>query len=283
MSLNKRPFVHFCPLLLDKDLLLLAPGFLLQNFQLVDTVVGAKHRLAPPAHFFIAKLVQGVHYNDLARLANQHSLDESLLRDLLGFLNRIGGLLIKRSWVAHLQALRLRCLHLPMGIRYAPLTYRRNVQKRYVALGVLRATTPVILATGVVASLSMVAGLVSPSIVLCLGLGWLTIFTVSIFAHEQGHIWALKRHSVQIHVVQSGMHLGVIHTRPASKVEIISSLAGPCAGILSCIIAAAIFQESQWITVTALAVAFCHLISLLPFYGDGRSIRNALHERNIKQ
>lgn len=276
MSLDRHP-VRFCPLLLNTDSLSLSHAFHLEGTYLVDTILQASHVVNPPGGEFLCQLASTTTYHDLARLASQRNIDEGILRELLGFLNKVGGLRVSRTWKEQLIVLRLHCLHLLLGIWYAPLSYRRNTSNLHLAIGVLRATTPVILATGVVASLSLAAGLTSLTQVVQLGVGWIGIFVGSIFVHELAHVRVLKSRDVASDVLQNGMRLGVIHSRTKPSIELASSLAGPLAGSVLCTILAIFFQKDL-LGASALATALCHIVSLLPFYGDGQSIRRALRK-----
>jgi hypothetical protein len=275
-----RAFIRSCPLLLEGDLLSLSPYLVQEGIRLRDTIVNATHTLAEPGDRFVSLLGRTTTYRQLARAAKQSRVEATTLQELLGFLNKIGALQIQRSWHGKIVATRIRCLHLLLGITYPALCRRRETTAFWVSICALRATTPVILATGVVATLSGVAGLGSPLTILLTASYWLSLFIGSVIIHELAHVLVLRR-CVATNVLQANMRLGIIHAQPAPAIEAASSLAGPLAGIVLCVLA---FSLTRWVDMallgpTSAVIAVCHAISLLPFYGDGMSLQRALHER----
>ena len=110
----------------------------------------------------------------------------------------------------------------------------------------------------------------------------LAAFLTSIVMHEYAHVAVLKRYAVPANILQIGVRLGIIHKKPARRVEVLSSLAGPVAGLVVCGLMTrllAILPGKPLFVIIGCTVGLFHAASLLPFYGDGASLFSALRER----
>lgn len=271
-----------CPLLTETDTLLLSAHFMVKGRELYDTTVQASHGLQPHATNILKVLKGGITYGDLLKLGEQLRIDHSALQELLGFLNTIGALQRKRNWQGAVQAFRMYCTHALIGIVHTGLSYRTKANTKGLAIGILRAITPVILATGVVAGLAGAAGLAPPALIGIQALSWISLLYSSILIHELGHVLVLKRYGVTTHILQRGFRLGLIHTRSNPITEIHSLIAGPLCGILLCgsAVIAGLHGDVLPLTWAGIAGMACHMLSLLPLYGDGQSLQKALQKRN---
>jgi hypothetical protein len=274
-----------CPLLVEGDRLSLSSDFKLDDISLIDQPLRAVHKLTIRGSIVVRLLLEAPTYQTLVAVSSRYNIDETTLRELLGFLNQIGGLRRKRTRQLWLIAIRTHCLHLVIGINYVPVSYRRPANLVTVSIGTLRAITPVILATGVIAGLFQAAGFAPlPTVsftVICLSLA----FFLSISFHELMHCLVLKHSKIGPLVLQSGMHLGIIHPKPPVGVDVVSSLAGPLAGMLFCLLLGglSLMIKAHLLGYLMAALALLHSISLAPFYGDGASLQRALHERKQRK
>jgi hypothetical protein len=265
-----------CPFLVDEDRLSLGPGLVVKSGALQDAVVGASHGLTDTGTAIMRFLAGGGNYAQLLQQAQHLGIKDLQLSELLGFLNTIGGLqVVRTNWR---RASVLQAWYLLTGFRFAPLAHRYEVSLLTLGIAILRATTPVFLAIGVVSGLIWVAGFASCLQILQLAGMTSVIFFASILAHEGAHVWLLHHAHIQANILQRGMHLGLIHAMPPRSVDILSSVSGPLAGALIGIIAAA-YSARQSMPLPSLiniVISLLHIISLLPLYGDGQSLKQAL-------
>ncbi len=281
MSL-KLPLVQHCPLLLQQDVLSLSPFFEQKDHALHDNVVDASHPLHGEGTMLAVALGNGTTYADLVNMARGKDVSESDVCTLLGFLNLVGGLHRKRTLAQQPQALLATASHLFLSVRYSPLSTRYFPTFANLARSTLRATTPVLLAIGVVAATGWAAGLVSLHLVIAVTFSSQLLFVASIVIHEQAHVWVLLRYGVPTSILQRGLHLGVIHKRPTAKAEILSALAGPAAGTLLCLAVtiASWLLGQRMVSLVGVCLGLLHACSLLPLYGDGSSLISALHRKD---
>jgi hypothetical protein len=279
-----KPFVAHCPLLLETDWLRLAPYLSLRDRQLADITVGAYHGLGGSAMSLLTSLAQGVQYGQLQELAHRTSVSDMQLQELLGFLNHVGGLERKRKVTACMQASWRMVSYLLLGITFSPLSHRYPCKIQYLIKASLRATTPVILAAGVVAGLDVAAGLLSPrsvhGIATCL-----LIFVGSIVLHETGHYWVIARKKKDVNVLQHGPRISLIHQKLSPLSEINSALAGPGVALGLCLAAwlMGLRLGQPVVAYGSLTIAALHVLSLVPLYGDGASLVAAIKERHCSR
>jgi hypothetical protein len=262
----------------------LSQFFTEEDGKLHDKILGASHTLHGAGTLLIQALQTSVSYRQLRDTARLHKVSDLELHALLGFLNKVGGLQRKRSARWLVPSLQRVASHIALGVHYAPLCKRAHPSPTAIAIATLRATTPVILAAGVVASLSWTAGFGPFNKVFVLYASSVIVFVGGVIVHEKAHVKVLEKACVPSSILQLGMHVGIIHRSPAPATEITSALAGPITGAAFCLCAA----MGAWLcgaaaaVVSSLAIAVLHLFSLLPYYGDGASLVRALRERNEK-
>jgi hypothetical protein len=145
---------------------------------------------------------------------------------------------------------------------------------------VLRATTPVFLASGVVAGLWWIAGFNASLLIFNLGY-WLFVFLVTVIIHELAHSIVLHFFSVRADILQLGMKLRIIHPPARRLPEITSALTGPVLGIAGSLVGVwlAVQLNLPFAALGSLVIGLFHCISLLPWYGDGHSLFKALQHK----
>ena len=270
--------VERCPFLLESDRLRLTPSlaFDLRRQMLLDEL-GIEHRLRPPASCPIRALADGCSVVGLRRLAAGHGIAERQLNELLGFLNSIGGLRRQRRPSTVPLALGSQLKHWFLSIHYTPLAWRRPATAALVLLGSFRATRPVTVAAALVGLLAAAGGVLSPiasGTVVGFGAG---LFLASVFVHEVLHVEIAKNSGTPVALLQIGMRLGVIHRPLTARAELYSAAAGPVGGLVVGVLGAGIAgwyaPALGWLGVV---IGLFHLGGLLPWYGDGISLRRAL-------
>jgi hypothetical protein len=202
------------------------------------------------------------------------------LADLIGFLNTIGCLKRNRAITFYPRAWCKQLVHGIHGVWYQPLRRRGHTSLAAITHGIGRATVPVTLATlltlGLLVCLlpSQAAPIIAKG-----GFVWLA-FICSMVLHEYGHFKSIKHYRVGCDVLQYGMHIGLIHGKLPSLAEIYVAIAGPFCGIVACSLFIVLAMYALPGTpLLILFVGILHLCSLLPWYGDGKSLRLAHNQR----
>jgi hypothetical protein len=275
-----RRLAKACPLFLESDVIALSSAVRYTGQSIQDQLIDATHALRGQGPLFVKLLAQGTTYGTLLTAGQGRQTTSTDLREFLGFLNLIGALQTQRA-LPRTQRLRITMQHALIGITYSPLSVRQSADITAIVFATLRATTPVLLATGVVAALFVGAGLASISSTLIAVAASLLLFLISIVLHEYVHVYTLRTAGLAVDILQRGMHLGLIHAQPPWRTDVISALAGPLAGGLICWLSALAYEGlgQTILAITALIVSSFHFISLLPTYGDGQSIKRAWQER----
>jgi len=200
------------------------------------------------------------------------------LIETLGFLNKIGALLVKRSKNSSLRALIIYIRDIIFGVRHATLTWRRPFNILFLAVGVARASWLVLLLVPLSLMLFAVSGLATFTRILELGLVFDVLFVTSMTLHELAHGIIIRRTTNRVVVMQAGMRIGLVHIALPQKIEVVSALAGPLAGFMLAGLVGVLFSlESEVVmAIVAFMVAITHIASFLPGYGDGDTLLAAL-------
>lgn len=271
-------FTDSCPFLVESDLLSLSPEFMLRSSQLYDISLETSHRLSPDAIRLLRKLRGGARLSELQRTALRLGLNDEQLYEILGFLNLVGAL--QRSPRANkvtLQCLISRLRLRLIGIHYAPFSWRRPATHWSLLIGLVFACRPLMVVLAVTSTFFMTAGLLPIPDVLIGAVGSLLIFIGSMYLHELAHLSVIRRFTSQGAVLRSGMRFGLIHPTLSPIQEIYAAVSGPFVGALTCAVVAGIAGVFGQAGLGAIAMATCliHTLSLLPWYGDGRSLKLA--------
>lgn len=283
MSITRRSsWANACPFFLESDIISLSKQLDYRQTVLHDITTGAMHAIHPPGDIIISSLVDGIAYGYLrVRTVQQHATDQQL-SELLGFLNTLGGLVVIRSRWMHLLYRGLQVKSLFYAIHYPSLLYRQRFSLRSLFLGILQATRPILFAACIASALVAGTGLIPVTETIYVCLGSLLLFIGSMLAHELVHIFVIRRKKgVSVDILQANMRLGLLHTKLPYKLEILSALGGPFAGAIVAILAAQFLLVHSHTVPACLAftIAFFHLCSLFPGYGDGISLVHALNHQ----
>lgn len=269
-----RRFANYCPLLIESDLLSLSQGLRIGGQHLHDKSLGAAHLVQPEGQVLLAKLESGeVTYASLLQ-------SSKYTNELLGFLNMIGGLRRRRSARGWIAAVGRSANLLALIETHTSLAWRRPTSAYCLLVALLRASWPVIAGAGGVYILAVGGGIIKGSVAAPLLLFANLTFIVSLYAHEAAHLFVLRLHKAHTEIIQRGLRLGILHRKLSPEVELHSAVAGPLAGCMSCLATSlAMFttRHNSYTLVAALLAAF-HLLSFLPWYGDGESLARAWRE-----
>jgi len=279
VSLN-RPVAQ-CPLLLQSDMIRLHRTLQIENIAIVDAVLGATHQALPTAVPLLQLLKRGTTYRELLLAAHRSGCSTAQLRELLGFLQISGGIERYRqlhTWPeAILYSIRAACI----GIREPALAHRYKATPIRLLLSILSATRSVILLSAILALALSVASQWDTNLSAYTYAYALSLFIGSIYVHEAGHLIVLQRYRTPTVMIRQGLRIGLLHQKLDAQKELCISFVGPIAGSIACLAIAAICYgfDIRIFTGIALAIGCVHLCSLLPWYGDGKSVRAARREK----
>jgi hypothetical protein len=274
-----------CPYLLEGDVMSLSRDFTLHAGKqtLEDTSLGIHHPVQVQAHEVVQALTTGVPVATLRTLAAGRQIQDLQLTELLGFLNVVGGLQRRRSVRAWPMALARQLTHSLLGVRYSLASWRRPATPTYILFGVVRASLPLIIATVLVAALMAASGLVPVVGVMVGAVFGLSTFLSSVLLHEMAHTKLIQKNGQQAAVLQRGMRLGIVHRTLSPELDIRSALAGPAVGLATGLIIGVVgFVHSPVLGLLGCVIGLFHLGGLLPWYGDGASLRRAMRQRKVK-
>lgn len=269
--------------MLESDILSLSPSFMITGKTLQDVPIGASHKLTPPADVILTALTYGITFRSLHGLSEELGLHQIQLLDILGFLNNAGALRRRRSLQGHIEAARYTVTYLVTGIIHPGVKWRQRFSAKVLAKATLIAIWPVEAALWTVATLGVAGGVISPGIGFIATLYGGGLFLVSIYLHEYMHVLTLRGAKLKTDVQRSRLRLGLIHKPAPAKLEIKAALAGPAMGAFVCLpgIAIGLLVSAPSVWIASLMVMLVHLLSLLPMYSDGVTIRNALKNRGL--
>lgn len=116
---------------------------------------------------------------------------------------------------------------------------------------------------------------------------WLTAavgiitLTASQYLHELAHWLILRRHT-PVRIVRRRLRLMLLHHPVPAARDRLSALAGPAAGCLAALMAGRLAIHFQLSTAHLLCqlIAGWHGAALLPWYGDGQSLRRRAPSRS---
>jgi hypothetical protein len=275
----KTSFTRYCPTFLDEDRLSINPNLAFKGLRIYDSTTGALHCLRPEGVVFMSQLAAKTTFSQLKQSATEAGIRPPQLADLLGFLNLIGGL-------SHYRPVFLR----PKGLVYRLLIWRAHTpfyKRKHASLSSLAAQIlivclPITVSSAILGTLLTLAGVLSLRSVVEIVLTWNAILVTSIYLHEAAHLAILLYEAVPADIMRHGLRVGLLHRSldPTSEIRLAS--AGPISGLVSCALAFSACKALGLPTnlVMIVLVGLIHLGSFLPWYGDGASLRLALHNRS---
>ena len=279
MSLN-RPVAQ-CPLLLQSDMVRLHHTLQINNTTVVDAVLGVTHQALPTAVPLLQLLKRGTTYRELLLTAHRNGCSTAQLRELLGFLQISGGIERYRQLHTWPEAILYSARSICIGIQTPSVAHRYKAAPVSLLLSVLSATQTIsfscLLATTVLCWLQQW----DIRLAMCVCAYALCLFVSSIYMHEAGHLMMLRNYKIPAIIVRQRLRIGILHRRLDHQKELRTSFAGPVVGVLMCLTAAIAcfgFGEHLLAGISVL-IGLIHLCGLLPWYGDGRSIRAARLEK----
>lgn len=263
-----------CPLIDPTDIVRFHSDLYVNKDHLHDRRLGLRHELDPRASALLKLLENGTTYDHFLRQAKSHSVSTEQIRDILGFLSTMGGVTIipRQRFSSGIRRLRY---FIHTGY-VSPTPYRRRTTGILgILIAVAYASQYVI---GGTASLLIIWWLCEFPVFLLYALAYtLCLFIVSLVIHEACHAAQLARYNTRAVVVYNRLRIGILHRTCSPRQEIIATLAGPCGGLACCIVTLLLSHSTNLLFVAGgIVVASLQVCSLLPWYGDGKSLRAAL-------
>lgn len=267
------------PLFLTSDTVALTPDFVLQpaKRRLLDAALGIHHGISEQALPLLQLLQNDTSISELTLMAKRQHVSEKEMFEFLLFLNLCGAIQRKRSKEQIFGAWRLQMYGRIQGQSYQPMTHRFRVNTKNIVIAAIHASSSLVVAT-VVTDVMLWATRALHFIALfkfsCLSL---IIFICSIVIHEYAHFAVISTYGHPAIIMQRGMRLGILHTNLSYGVEVLSAICGPLAGVIFCTGIAFMAQYAHFyaLTIAAVLIAIIHGLGLLPWYGDGASLRKA--------
>lgn len=279
MSLN-RPVAQ-CPLLLQSDIVRLHPTLQITNTAVIDAALGATHHALPTAVPLLQLLKRGTTYRELLLAAHRNGCSTAQLRELLGFLQLSGGIERYRQLQTWPDAIIYIARSTLVGVHEPALAHRYRDSPASLLSAVISAVKLVSL-VGIIVILLVVEvqqwSFIFGTYVYAYSLA---VFVGSIYLHEASHLIMLRKYKATAIIVRQGLRIGILHRKLNAQKELHVSIVGPLAGIMSCLISAAISLSvaEVLLAMISLVIGFIHLCGLLPWYGDGKSIQTARLEK----
>ncbi len=268
-------FVESLGLVMGGDIASLALGLQVRDKMLFDHVNGARHIISGDVRDVLRMLGRGVEISQWHAYAIASRLTDTEWVELIGFLNSIGSLQIRRSRNSQIQMISQRIKWQVQGVSLQSHAVREIATPKGLARAISRAMGQLVVLTAIVSMLSIFAGIpeYAALALYCIGILWITTFV-----HEYTHIVLSKTSNRLPAVIVRGLRIGIVHHQLSRKRNILSALMGPLMGIIS----AAFLGLAGWATQSNIFVLAClvvcifHAFSWLPSYGDGRALKNEL-------
>ena len=234
--------------------------------KLYDRHLDVTHTVTSEGATLIGALINGNTYKQLRMISIAQNISEASLKHLLTELARCGALKHKkiRSSNNTIQAI---CV--------PSYSWRRDASLAAITLAVIRAMWKLCLTMLLLAAGAAACNLLPLYGAISIGCWLIGLFLISATLHEWSHVLFLQTKEVQSSVIQQGYRVGVLHQRIPPVVDGICALIGPLAGGTSAVLLA-LCSRSQTVLHASFIIVFFHACSLLPNYGDGRSIMRAL-------
>jgi hypothetical protein len=251
-----------------------------------DIPLGIRHKLHGPAASLLHAMQSSITFSELLKKATASGVTRQALTELVGFLNTIGALELRRNANAHIRAAFAE-IHtfVQTGVRYPRLTERHAFSARTLALSIIRTCKWVLVACTTVGLFFTWA--IGTPIAIVTGLILYSLLTLlcSTFVHEYAHYVVLAHDAMPVIIIRRGMRLGLIHQirTLSSRTEMHSAIAGPVAGTcfgllsLSLVLTFSLF----WLAIASAVIVVIHLAGLLPWYGDGQTIMRLRSTKEI--
>ena len=266
---------------MEGDFVSLSPCFEVSGNYLVDNTTGARHLLHANAkryiEFFYKKWTLGDY---LAIKGVKIGLTSAQQSEVLLFLNSEAALLRQRSFGGRLHALLRSVRRLSSRTNSANLAGRYPATTPSLILLSVRSVIPIVIAGLSSALLWYGTGLVT----MRRAIGLLVVFCgtllLSLVLHEAVHIVIARRSTKRIKLVKRGLRIGVMHAELRNSQEMLSAVLGPLCGATSALLLGFVpLLDAPLVLPVCLLVASFHLVSWLPFYGDGKTLFRTLSTR----
>lgn len=273
-------FSQSAGLFTEGDLVSLSGDLVVSRGRLIDVSNTAQHQLHPKAEKVLSYIQTEHKVEYFIDAMDLFGMTASQISEIILFINSIGGFEVSRSIIPDVQLAVKRCVHRLCGFRLQTISRRSSANIWGLSKLLSRAILPVIFlvtATGLIefgANLSVEVYLVANII-------FVTCLWVSTLVHELIHIKFARLFTNRVTVLQRGLRIGILHLQTPRRNELLSAFAGPISGMfVAVLVAYGCYSFDQLVAmVYMVAIALFHLLSWLPAYGDGKTIKTLLDRR----
>ncbi|MEI6477667.1 MAG: hypothetical protein WCO52_01645 [bacterium] len=259
-------------LLTAGDSISLSPGLRVEKGELVDDATLARHKLHVRAGKALVSLERISSVSEWLTDLDSYNISEKESRQILLFLGTIGGISIRRSLTQQGEMFMRKASLLYLGAPPLQVAVRRSATIKGISSSVFQAMLLLWLVTP---AMALLLSLVLPTAAIPWLLPSLPVLFMGLVAHEYAHVIILRRYHPAICVLRRGMRLAILHPPLDMWVEAVTGLVGPLAGAGVSILTSMLVSRASalpGVLFAGQAIALLHLASLLPFYGDGRSL-----------
>lgn len=258
----------------EGDIVSLSSSLYIEDTCLVDSSNGARHLLIGNSYDALCHLEEPISATSWVSTLYKLNLSSERISEIIIFLNSIGALIIKRSFVSGIRSESMRIQFRLRGLKLETMSRRRSVSILGISNSIVNAMVTVVFLVLITSIFEYGAGF-SSVIYLASNIIFVICLWLSVLMHEYVHVLFAINNKLQPVVLQKGLRVGILHPRLSSFKELASAVGGPLAGFLTSILfALLIFTIFEQIVpvLLALLVALFHLLSWLPGYGDGKAI-----------
>lgn len=268
-------FIESLGLVTAGDIVSLAPGLQIRDRMLFDHANGARHIISSTVRDVLNALGRGVEISQWYAYATELGLNDVQWMALIGFLNSIGGLVIRRTWKAQIGVTGHRIRWRLRGISLNSHANRTTASFKGVTRAICNASGQLAVLTLIISLLSIIAGMPYFAMlsVSCFCILWLTTIM-----HEHVHVMLSSSSNHTPVIIVRGLRLGIVHHQLSRKRNILSALLGPLMGIVSAVFLGLIGQVADVQVVVQASVVVCvfHALSWMPAYGDGQALKKEI-------
>ena len=261
-------------ILIEGDIITLSHGLSISDRHLIDQATDTRHHLHPLAELALIQLCsQELEVEKWKENITRLGISSSQIRDILSFLSIIGGLEVQRDLRKKVQ-MTIQTISLGLlGKSFINIATRSPATLLGISKAVFQAMNLVWITSLITVTLIYFSGssILSPSYLLF----FLTSLYISVVIHELGHAILLSLSTSHLCTLRRGMRIAILHPPLSQKKEALVALMGPLLGITSSALMFLIFHHSVRSTLTlptTVTLIILHLLSFLPWYGDGRAL-----------
>ncbi len=265
--------VSFSVIAGDNDIVSLSHGLELKNGYLVDGANGARHFVKPIARPALCLLRNPSKFMYWLQRTDWLTINQQY--ELVKFMDDIGCLRVKRSLIGRLMIWARRLIYRLYGMEARPNARRFKTGFVGICKAVGNGVMPLLVLLAVAMFGAYGANFPVAKLILVHAFMLVTVY-VSTVVHESVHWILASPYSNASQMLVRGLRIGLLHKPLPKSIELKSAIYGPLSGLLAAVLMALLVNvsfDSAVYSAPAAAVGIVHLMSWLPSYGDGQTLR----------